>query len=104
MSAPPYVPWYYGDYIRDTLDLDTTEHGAFLLLIGAASARGGSLPPDKEVLYRLTFAKTDLQRKATDRIVERFWKPNGDGLLCNKRVTLELERAMAVHEAQSQAG
>lgn len=46
MSAPPYMRLYWGDYHKATRHLMAREHGAYLLLIGEAWERGGTLPDD----------------------------------------------------------
>ena len=49
----PYMPMYWGDYLRDTVGLKAEEHGAYMLLIGALWNGGGTLPADDGVLARV---------------------------------------------------
>jgi uncharacterized protein YdaU (DUF1376 family) len=95
-----------GDYLRDTRNLDTTEHGAYLLLLMTAWSQGGEISAERKEQYRLAAAATPHHRKAVDRVIERYWKnsPIGKGRLMNPRLQRELARAQDDHEAQSEAG
>lgn len=48
------MPFYVGDYIRKTQHLTTEQHGAYLLLLFAMFASGGSLPNDDRKLARIS--------------------------------------------------
>jgi uncharacterized protein YdaU (DUF1376 family) len=54
MSKTPFMPLWNGDILADTLEMDATEFGAFLLLIIAQWQRKGeSLPDDQKRLQRV---------------------------------------------------
>ena len=52
MSAPPFMPFFVGDYLADTTHLTVTEHGAYMLLLMSMWRNGGSLPSDDKSLAR----------------------------------------------------
>jgi uncharacterized protein YdaU (DUF1376 family) len=80
MAALPYMPLFVADYMADTADLSTAQHGAYLLLIMNYWQRGGALPNDDARLAKITglTARNWLQMKS--RIAEffecgaEFWK------------------------------
>jgi uncharacterized protein YdaU (DUF1376 family) len=63
------MPFYVGDYIRDTQHLTTEQHGAYLLLIFAMFSAGGSLPNDEAKLSRIA------------RMTKAKWLSNRDDIL-----------------------
>lgn len=52
MSAPPFMPFFVGDYLADTTHLTVTEHGAYMLLLMSMWRNGGTLPADDKSLAR----------------------------------------------------
>lgn len=90
MSAPPYMPFYVGDYLADTTHLTTIEHGAYLLLLATMWRAGGSLPADDAKLSRfcrLTPAQWD-RIKGT---ILSFFNME-DGQITQSRLVREMER------------
>lgn len=90
MSAPPYMPFYVGDYLADTTHLTTIEHGAYLLLLATMWRAGGSLPADDAKLAR--FAR--LTPAQWDRIkgsILSFFDME-DGEITQGRLTREMDR------------
>jgi uncharacterized protein YdaU (DUF1376 family) len=54
MSKTPFMPLWVSDFLGDTLDLDASEIGAYMLLLMAQWNRdGGSLPDDGKKLQRV---------------------------------------------------
>ena len=60
MSANPFMQLYVGDYLADTLDLTTEQHGAYLLLLMTMWRHDAKLPNDPAKLARI--ARVSLRR------------------------------------------
>jgi uncharacterized protein YdaU (DUF1376 family) len=70
------MPMYWGDYLRDTRDLTTTQHGAYLLLIGHYWQHEG-LPTDERQLATITGLTLAKWRAIQEPIAAKFqdgWK------------------------------
>lgn len=85
-----YFRFYVGDYLRDTPRLSITEHGAYSLMLGYYYADEKPLPADKQEIYTMTRAMTPADRKAIDKILERYFRLEGDGYH-NARADHEIE-------------
>jgi uncharacterized protein YdaU (DUF1376 family) len=83
---------YIGDYVRDTADLSLAEHGAYTLLLDHYYATESALPSERQSLYRICKAFTKAEQKAVDAVAARFFSPQADGRLANKRAVEELEK------------
>jgi uncharacterized protein YdaU (DUF1376 family) len=99
MSAAPFMQLYVGDYLADTLDLTTEQHGAYLLLLMAMWRSDGSLPNDPQKLARFARVHPPRWAKVWSEI-SRFFVAN-DGRITNARLTKEREKA--VHKSNSRA-
>jgi len=82
----PWMPFYWGDYLRDTAHLSTLQHGAYLLLIGHYWSHGG-LPDDEAQLANITKMSPQAWR-ANRKIIQQFFIGNWR----HKRIDAELER------------
>lgn len=88
------MPLFIADYLADTGDLSTEEHGAYLLLMMAAWRMGGKVPSDPERMARL--AKLSLDRWLTVWLtLARFFFDSGDGFMVQRRLRDELVKAEA---------
>lgn len=102
------MPIYWGDYLADTLELRTDEHGVYLLLIGIAWRRpDGALPNDLDIIKRmLGGCCRDMHGNRFNRLVppilERFWTLGEDGKWRQKRVEKEREKAEKVSRNRSE--
>lgn len=90
---------YLGDYARDTKGLSLIEHGAYRVLLDHVYATEERLPDDLMELYRIAGAMTPAERKAVDKVAQRFFPVNGDGRRYNKRAEEEIQK----HSGQVQA-
>lgn len=102
----PYMPFFTGDYLRDTRGLTTEEHGAYLLLLFELWNRGGALPMDHDLLARITGLKPARWAKVWAAL-EWFFQVRTDRLgstLEHKRITAELQKAAEKSAKRSNAG
>lgn len=96
MKVDVYMPLYLGDYARDTGDLTAEEHGAYLLIMMAMWAAGGSIP----VARLAAFSKVPPRRwPAVWETIKRFFLVTGDmvsqGRLLRELVAANNRRAAA---------
>lgn len=101
MSALPYLPWFVGDYLADTLLLTRDQHGGYLLLLATMWNAGGSLPNDPAVLAQVTKASPKEWEKLAPVLLPFFTLK--DGRLTSKRLSKELARTNKVREARREA-
>jgi len=99
-----YYRRYCGDYLRDTPDLTLAEHGVYALLLDLYYSIGHPIPSPIPTLCRICRADTDDERAAVERVADRFFPLNGDGLRHNKRADIELGLAAKAIEKMSAAG
>lgn len=105
MSGPRpdiWMPFYWGDYLRDTGHLAAQEHGAYLLLIGHYWTTKSPLPDDDRKLARIARVSGREWAKIRDTISDFFFVESG----CwkHKRVEHEIEKCQARIDAASRAG
>lgn len=85
------MPWYIGDYLRDTAHLDATEHGAYLLLLAHAWMHGGELPSDSDRRRKIARCSQEQWVKIEATVME-FWY-NSNGVFRQKRLDFQLGKA-----------
>jgi uncharacterized protein YdaU (DUF1376 family) len=81
---------FLGDYARDTKGLSLLEHGAYRLLLDHVYATEQMLPNDLAEVCRIAGAMNAAERRAVEKVTERFFAINGDGRRHNKRAEEEL--------------
>jgi uncharacterized protein YdaU (DUF1376 family) len=101
-GADTWMPLYVGDYLRDTGDLTSSEHGGYLLLLMQAWVRGGLLPTDDTRLRMITKMDTK-EWKRSGPILLAFFHRDGDGFR-HKRLDRELANATSMTEQRKAAG
>lgn len=85
-----WMPWFIGDYLRDTAHLTTEQHGAYLLLLGHCWQHG-AIPSNDQ--GRAAVAKLTVSRWRTHApTILAFFNEDGT----QKRITKELHRAEVV--------
>lgn len=85
------MPIYIGDYLADTMHLNTTEHGAYLLLIFAYWRTGKPLADDDRLLAGICKASAKQWRDLRPTL-SRFFSV-GEGEWRHKRIEAELVSA-----------
>src|ERR1700751_2579655 len=102
MSAPAFMPFYVGDYLRDTMHLTTEEHGAYLLLIFSCWTNNGKFPNDDKLLASIT--KTDMAKWILLRgKLKKFFKVSAR-MWTQKRIDFELGKADHIPQVRKNAG
>lgn len=104
MSNRPssFMPFYVGDYLRDTLSLTRSEHGGYLLLLMAYWAQGGSLADDDRHLAAITRSSAAAWRTLRP-VLEPFFQLR-EGKWHHKRIDHELKKATDAYERRKEAG
>lgn len=87
-----YYRRYVGDYLSKTARLSVLEHGAYNLLLDYYYAEEKPIPLDMMEVYTMVRAMTVADRKAVDRVLAKFFKPEADGFH-NQRADHEIEVA-----------
>ena len=102
MSKTPFMPLWVSDFLGDTLDLDSAEVGAYLLLLMAQWQRGGnSLPDDEKKLQRV--ARCGRNWAKVWAAIERYFDRDENGVF-NKRLRFEAQNVAAKRDVNSQNG
>lgn len=92
-SPSTWMPWFPGDFLKHTIQLDADEDGAYRRLIDACWIANGLLSDDDGRLSRIT--KLPLKKWLKVRpILAPFFQQTEHGWR-HKRVDDELERARA---------
>lgn len=98
-----FMPFFVGDYQKDTTDLTTEEHGAYFLLLLDLWNRGGYLPGDATRVARIARVGDDRWPSVWGTI-GRFFTDAGDGRLTQKRLLVEFNKAKEKRRAASESG
>lgn len=104
MSNRPdsFMPFYVGDYLRDTLALTRDQHGAYCLLLMAYWGNGGPLPNDDEALGSIAKA-TPAEWKKLRPVMLRYFSEDNK-VWHQKRADKEITRSAEKYSARKDAG
>jgi uncharacterized protein YdaU (DUF1376 family) len=102
MSTVPYFQFYPSDYLADTGHLTTEQHGAYLLMLITAWARGGRLPNDAKKLARIARVSPRRWHLVGPDVLE-FWTEDGDDIV-SERMERDYEKAVSKSEKRSASG
>jgi uncharacterized protein YdaU (DUF1376 family) len=97
-----WMPFYIGDYLRDTTHLTTEQHGAYFLLILNYWNRGKPLPDDDAHLSRVAGLTVDAWKVHRPTLVEFFDVRENSWF--HGRIEEELTKAIKRAEDKSEAG
>ena len=102
MAALPYMQFFVADYLADTAHLNTTQHGAYLLLIMNYWQRGKPLPAKDEYLAQICRLNLD-QWLEIKPVIEEFFTIKKDQWT-HKRIDKDLLAVMSKSTKRSEAG
>lgn len=101
-SHTTWMPFYIGDYLRDTSHLSALEHGGYLLLLMHAWTHDGVLPTDDVRLRNIAkMSVKDWGRSSAT--LRAFFTRDGDALR-NPRIDRELAKTSNISEQRRAAG
>jgi uncharacterized protein YdaU (DUF1376 family) len=90
-----YMPFYTGDYYRDTRHLSMLQHGAYRQLLDHCWDQKGPLPLDETRCYRICGAVSKEEQDAVRSVIDEFFTRMEDGHY-NRRMQLEIEKCNAI--------
>jgi uncharacterized protein YdaU (DUF1376 family) len=98
-----YLPFYTGDYFRDTRGLSMAGHGCYFLFLTYCWDSKGPLPLDEEAIAGICNARSHEERLTMQRVVSTYFVRMADGWY-NSRMQREIERCNAISNTRSEAG
>jgi uncharacterized protein YdaU (DUF1376 family) len=98
-----WMPMYWGDYLRDTPHLSTTEHGAYLLIIAHYWCTG-PIPNETSRLARITRMSYQEWVSLRGGLLPFFTLDLSTNRLHHKRIDAELEKSEKILAKRQLAG
>lgn len=92
-----WMPFYYGDFLKDTMHLSTEEKGAYILMI-MHFWQHGIIKNDRKMIKNIT----QISYKKMEKILPFFQEKNG--YLSHERIEKEKSKALSYKEKQSSNG
>jgi uncharacterized protein YdaU (DUF1376 family) len=102
MSNNAWAAFYFGDYIKKTLDLRPVEHGVYLLLLANYYINAAPLPADMKRLETMCSIRTKSERRYLDAILGKFFTRDGD-VFRHHRADEEIAKRLAISAKRSEA-
>ena len=99
----PFMPFYDGDWMRDTAHLDDHQERAYFRLIMFYWANDG-LPRDEKQIARICRADDARRWRNLRPILAPFFQISCDGKWTHKRIEVELEKSRKFIEKQRENG
>lgn len=102
-----WIPFYPGDYLKDTQHLTVYEHGTYLKLLLYCWSKEQPLPLDKKTIYRIGGASTKKQRVILEKILSEFFSKNETGfvnLKSQKIINIQNEKRQKLTENGRKGG
>ena len=98
-----YLPWYTGDYLRDTRHLSPMKHGVYLLLLAHCWDQKGPVPLDEQEAAGIANCRSTDEVEALRYILDRYFVRMDDGFY-NKRMAEEVAKSERMSRAFHEAG
>jgi uncharacterized protein YdaU (DUF1376 family) len=103
MAKLPSMPFFPADFFADTAHMTGEAAAIYLVLLGHAWLRGGSLPDNNRLWGRL--ARISAQRWAVIKPeILPLWELGQDGLVRQKRLARDYEKVIKFIESKSKSG
>lgn len=102
MSGTPFLQFYAGDYLADTLELTTEQHGAYLLLLLTMWRHKAKLPYDIPKLARITRLSPARFKRIWPDIAHYFTVE--DGFIRNKKLSEQHEKVAEISAKRADVG
>lgn len=98
-----YLPWYTGDYFRDTRHLTPARHGVYLLLLAHCWDSKGPAPLDEQECAGICNCRSADEVDAMRYILGRYFVKMSDGYY-NARMCDEVAKWERISAARSKGG
>lgn len=98
-----WMPMYWGDYARDTGNLNNVSHGAYLMLIKHYWCTAKPLSDDDDELWRIACCDSKKEWLKIKRKIIRLFVAE-DGILRHKRIDIEIEKTVNLSTTKASAG
>lgn len=98
-----YMPFYTGDYIRDTRHLTPMRHGVYVLALAHCWDTKGPMPLDEQECAGIVNARSADEIEALRYVLGKYFVRMDDGHY-SPRMQKEIERSEAISRERAEAG